>query len=105
VRPRALLFLLALTVGDYLLWQWSIAGGHDVVSLLAGCTLVPLAAVSAYRLALAGASLLSWTARRTRARSRVTSPTKQASSDVQATPQARRHAGAEADSSSGKLAA
>ncbi len=105
MRPRALLFLLALTVGDYLLWQWSIAGGHDVVSLLAGCTLVPLAAVSTYRLVLAGTGLLSWTARRTRARSRATAPAKRTSPDVQATPQARRHTGAEADSSSGKLAA
>ncbi|HXP99499.1 MAG TPA: hypothetical protein VN845_05475 [Solirubrobacteraceae bacterium] len=105
MRPRALLFLLALTAGDYLLWQWSIAGGHDVVSLLAGCTLVPLGAVSAYRLVLAGASLLSWTARRTKARSRATAPAKQASPDVQATPQARRRTGTEADSSSGKLAA
>ncbi len=105
MRPRALLFLLALSAGDYLLWQWSIAGGHDIVSLLAGCTLVPLAAVSAYRLVLAGASLLSLGARLSRGRSRASAPAKRVSRGAQAPPQARRGSDAEADSSSGKLAA
>lgn len=38
--------LLVLTVADYVLWDWSIADGHDVMSLVAGLTLLPLAAVS-----------------------------------------------------------
>jgi hypothetical protein len=49
VRLRALVFLLALCAGDYLLWGWSIADGHDIVSLVAGLTLLPLAAVSVAR--------------------------------------------------------
>jgi hypothetical protein len=53
-----LVFLLALTAGDYLLWDWSIADGHDVVSLVAGLMLLPLAAVSFGRLVLATGRLL-----------------------------------------------
>jgi hypothetical protein len=60
VRIRALLFLLVLTAGDYLLWNWSIDQGHDVVSLVAGLTLLPLAAVSLGALAMAGARLMGW---------------------------------------------
>jgi hypothetical protein len=58
VRLRALPFLLVLTAGDYVLWDWSIADGHDIVSLVAGLTLLPLAAVSIGGLVLAGARLL-----------------------------------------------
>jgi hypothetical protein len=58
VRLRALVFLLVLTAADYLLWDWSIADGHDIVSLVAGLTLLPLAAVSLGGLVLAGARLL-----------------------------------------------
>jgi len=58
VRPRALAFLLVLTVADYLLWNWSIAGGHDVVSLVAGLTLLPLGTVSIAQLALGGARMI-----------------------------------------------
>jgi hypothetical protein len=101
VRLRALAFLLSLTVGDYLLWQWSIAGGHDILSLLAGCTLVPLAAVSVWRLVLTGAGLLS----RAVGRSTATTSAARASHDAETTPQAPRRAAAESDSSSSKLAA
>ncbi len=38
--------LLVLTGVDYALWDWSIASGHDIVSLVAGLTLLPLAALS-----------------------------------------------------------
>jgi hypothetical protein len=102
VRLRVLVFLLALTAGDYMLWQWSIAGGHDILSLLAGFTLVPLAAVSVGRLVLAGTQLLSRTVGRssrssvaTRA-SRGGEPARRYSNDA---------AVAESDSPSGKLAA
>jgi hypothetical protein len=50
--------LLVLTAVDYVLWDWSIAGGHDIVSLVAGLTLLPLAAVSLCGLALTSARLL-----------------------------------------------
>jgi hypothetical protein len=52
--------LLVLTAADYALWDWSIAGGHDIVSLVAGLTLLPLAAVSLGGLVLAGARVLGF---------------------------------------------
>ena len=58
MRLRTLVFLLVLTVADYLLWNWSIAGGHDVLSLAAGLALLPLGTVSIAQLALAAARLL-----------------------------------------------
>jgi len=58
VRPRALAFLLVLTVADYMLWNWSIAGGHDIVSLVAGLTLLPLGTVSIAQLALGTARMM-----------------------------------------------
>jgi hypothetical protein len=58
VRLRALVPLLVLTAVDYALWDWSIADGHDIVSLVAGLTLLPLAAVSFGGLVLAVARVL-----------------------------------------------
>jgi hypothetical protein len=58
VRPRALAFLLVLTVADYMLWNWSIAGGHDILSLVAGLTLLPLGTVSIAQLALGAARMM-----------------------------------------------
>lgn len=60
MRFRALAFLLVLTVADYLLWNWSIAGGHDILSLVAGLTLLPLGTVSIAQLALAAARLIGF---------------------------------------------
>jgi hypothetical protein len=88
-------------VGDYLLWKWSIAGGHDVLSLLAGCTLVPLIAISAYRLVLASAGLLSRAARRSSTSARARRATRRV---VHAQRSAHSPA-AEPDSSSSRLAA
>jgi hypothetical protein len=99
VRPRALLLLLALTVGDYLLWQWSIAGSHDILSLLAGFTLLPLVAISAWRLALTGAGLLS------RVIGRSNPSPAHTPQDAATTPQHPHERVAEPDSSSGRLAA
>jgi hypothetical protein len=101
VRLRALLFLLVLTAGDYMLWKWSIAGGHDVLSLLAGCALVPLMAISAYRLVLGGAGLLSYAARRSSTSARA----KRASRKVALAQQAPHSHVGESDSSSRRLAA
>jgi hypothetical protein len=85
VRLRALVPLLVLTAVDYALWDWSIADGHDILSLGAGLTLLPLAAVSLAGLVLVGARvlrLLLWSASprarehtRTRRASRGASPT------------------------------
>jgi len=57
VRLRALVPLLVLTGLDYALWNWSIADGHDIVSLIAGLTLLPLAAITLGGLALTCARL------------------------------------------------
>ena len=43
---RTLVFVLGLTVGDYLLWSWSLNGNHDVIALASGLTLPPLALAS-----------------------------------------------------------
>lgn len=101
MRLRALLFPLVLTVGDYLLWKWSIAGGHDVLSLLAGCTLVPLIAIGTYRLAVTAAALLSRAARRSSTSARA----KRASRKAALTQPSPHGPAAESDSSSGRLAA
>jgi membrane protein implicated in regulation of membrane protease activity len=101
VRPRALVLLLALTAGDYVLWNWSIAGGHDIVSLVAGLTLLPLAALSLGGLAIVGGRVLRLLLGRP---STVTRST-QASREVAARERALNGEASEADSSSGRLAA
>lgn len=43
-RPlrRLLACVLLLTLGDYLLWNWSLGGNHDVLGLVSGLALPPL---------------------------------------------------------------
>ncbi len=45
-RPLALVSVLAL--GDYLLWNWSLGANHEVLALVSGLTLPPLAIVFAW---------------------------------------------------------
>jgi hypothetical protein len=52
-----------LTIGDYLLWNWSLNGRHDVLALVSGLTLPPLAAAFIWLIALTGARLLARTRR------------------------------------------
>jgi hypothetical protein len=59
VRHRPLAFVLALAAGDYLLWNWSLAGGHDVLALIAGLTLPPLAIAAAALIVLSAARLVA----------------------------------------------
>ena len=40
-RPLAL--VSGLTLGDYILWNWSLNANHDVLALVSGLTLPPLA--------------------------------------------------------------
>ncbi len=61
-RPLVLVF--GLTVGDYLLWNWSLSAGHDVLALVSGLTLPPLAVALLWLLALSGARLLARVTRR-----------------------------------------
>jgi hypothetical protein len=58
-----LVFVSGLTLGDYLLWNWSLNGNHDVIALIAGLTLPPLAVVLLWLLALGIARLLAHAAR------------------------------------------
>ncbi len=70
VFRRPLVFVSGLTLGDYLLWNWSLNGNHDVIALIAGLTLPPLAVVLLWMLVLACARLLRhaarWPAKRAR---------------------------------------
>jgi hypothetical protein len=52
-----------LTIGDYLLWNWSLNGSHDVLALVSGLTLPPLAAAFLWLIALTAARLLARTRR------------------------------------------
>jgi hypothetical protein len=109
VRLRALVFLLALTAGDYMLWGWSIANGHDVVSLVAGLTLLPLAAVGLGQLVLAGGRLLGMLLRHSslgRSSRGVPHAPGERTSRKDVTAEHARHAStSESDSPSGRLAA
>ena len=64
-RPLAIVSLLALA--DYLLWNWSLGGSHDILALVAGLTLVPLLIAVAWLLVKGATGLLAEMARRTRA--------------------------------------
>jgi hypothetical protein len=56
-RPLALVG--ALTGGDLLLWNWSLSANHDVLALIAGVTLLPLAAACLLLAALTALQLAS----------------------------------------------
>ena len=56
-----------LAAGDYLLWNWSLQGGHDVPALISGLTLTPLAIALIWLLALNAVRLLGWITQRRRA--------------------------------------
>jgi hypothetical protein len=101
VRLRALALLLVLTASDYLLWNWSIADGHDVVSLVAGLTLLPLAAVSFGGLVLMGGRAMAWLF----GRSSTSNKAGRVSREPVASRQPRHASTPESDSSSSKLAA
>jgi membrane protein implicated in regulation of membrane protease activity len=101
VRLRALVFLLVLTVADYLLWNWSIAGGHDIVSLVAGLTLLPLGTVSIAQLALTAARLMGLLLGRPASNTRA----KRASREIAASERAVQASAVESDPPSSRLAA
>jgi hypothetical protein len=58
-----------LALGDYLLWNWSVGAGHDIVALVAGVALIPLLIAFAWLLVLGVARLLADVAQRPRSRS------------------------------------
>jgi hypothetical protein len=59
VSRRPSVFVLALTVGDYLLWNWSLSANHDALALVSGLTLPPLALVSLWIVAMGAMRLLA----------------------------------------------
>jgi len=59
VHHRPLAFVSVLTLGDYLLWNWSLNGNHDVPALVSGLTLPPLAVAWLWLLALSLARLIA----------------------------------------------
>lgn len=61
---RALLTISALTLADYFLWHWSLDSNRDVLALVSGLTLPPLAVAFLWLLALSLARLLARGARR-----------------------------------------
>jgi hypothetical protein len=69
VSHRPLVFLPALTVGDYLLWNWSVGGDHDVLALVSGFSLPPLAVASIWLLALGLIRLVAGATRRSNSHS------------------------------------
>lgn len=64
LRPLAIVALLAFW--DYLLWNWSVDGNHDVLALVAGVTLIPLSIAAAWLAVLTVAHLFASLARRSR---------------------------------------
>jgi hypothetical protein len=64
VSHRPLVFVSGLTVGDYLLWSWSLGGNHEVLALVSGLTLPPLAVTCLWLLVLGFARLIAHIARR-----------------------------------------
>ncbi len=56
-RPLVLVF--GLTAGDYLLWNWSLNSNHEVLALVSGLTLPPLAVACVWLLALNVARLIA----------------------------------------------
>lgn len=48
-----------LTVGDYLLWNWSLNSHRDVLALVSGLTLPPLGAATAWLLVIAVMRLIA----------------------------------------------
>lgn len=64
-RPVAL--VSALTAADYLLWNWALSGGHEVLALVAGLTLPPLVAACVLMFALSLVRVLGRTSQRSAA--------------------------------------
>jgi hypothetical protein len=57
LRPLAL--VSGLTLGDYLLWNWSLNSNHDALALVSGLSLPPLAVACVWLIALNVARLLA----------------------------------------------
>jgi hypothetical protein len=59
VSHRPLATVTGLTIGDYLLWNWSLNANHDVLALVSGLTLPPLTLACLWLVALTVARLIA----------------------------------------------
>jgi len=66
VSHRPLALLSGLTLGDYLLWNWSLSGNHGVLALIAGLSLPPLALACLWLLAVNIGRVVARSTRRAR---------------------------------------
>jgi hypothetical protein len=64
VSYRPLAFVSGLTLGDYLLWNWSLNANHDVLALVSGLTLPPLLLACVWLLAVSLIRLVGGSTRR-----------------------------------------
>ena len=64
---RPLAFVSVLTLGDYVAWNWSLAGSHELPALISGLTLPPLAIALIWLTAVSLMRLLTQTTQRSRA--------------------------------------
>jgi hypothetical protein len=64
VSHRPLALVSGLTIGDYLLWNWSLSNVHSVLALIAGLSLLPLGAACVWLLIVSLARVLARSARR-----------------------------------------
>jgi hypothetical protein len=81
VSHRPLAIVSGFTIGDYLLWNWSLNANRDVLALVSGLTLPPLVIACMWLLALTAARLIarsSRQSRRTRSRARGAAVTRRA---------------------------
>jgi hypothetical protein len=96
VPHRPLVFVLGLTFGDYLLWNWSLNSNHAVLALVSGLSLPPLAVACLWLLALAVARLIAQGTRRSIDRADLRARRRRGTG--------RRHAGGQADAPPGVAA-
>jgi hypothetical protein len=64
VTYRPLAIVSGLTLGDYLLWDWSLNHNHDVLAVVAGLTLPPVALAWLWLLIVTVVRLTARTTRR-----------------------------------------
>jgi hypothetical protein len=63
VSHRPLAIVTGLTIGDYLLWNWSLNANHDVLALVSGLTLPPLTIAFLWLIALTTARVIARSSR------------------------------------------
>jgi hypothetical protein len=74
VSSRPLVFVSGLTIGDYFLWSWSLNSNHEVIALISGLTLPPLALVLIWLLASAAGRVIARLGRRSGAEQGLVAP-------------------------------